>query len=379
MGVTSRWINPNAVPLTQDRFSDNGTFSAAKEGKYGYEKVSVGVDTNCVVGKDPDTDEDVEVREEPEPKDPYRPDEGGEGEGGGGGEKPPHLVETVLPSQIVIVKPPKRIQYEMGEVIDYTGIEVQAQLKTGEAWDESMGGFKDGVIPFRELVFSVEKCGDMILPETNAVGSFDTPMKSLSTALQEVLRQVPPFCSNQPGYQRALEEILVNIRAEHAYHIEHCHAVIRIRTDLSYGRGGYIVEDDYIVLFIFAFSNPGEIIDASEEGVPALISMFQVNVDSGDLTVKRWYPWQYPINLDRPIPLETLGTVTGEYTEVYTYDHYFGDGTPPMTRYSRIQGISTIGALFGEDATAIPVKWARPGDGKVLETAFDISMATPVE
>jgi len=151
MGVTSRWINPNAVPLKQDRFSDNGTFSAAKEGKYGYNKVSVGVDTNCVVGKNPDTDEDVEVREEPEPKDPYRPDEGGGG--GGGGEKPPHLVVTVLPSQIAVVKPPDRVRYMMGETIDYTGIEVQALLKSGQPWD----GFKGGMVPFGELEFPVKK------------------------------------------------------------------------------------------------------------------------------------------------------------------------------------------------------------------------------
>ncbi len=167
MGVTSRWINPNAVPLKQDRFSDNGTFSAAKEGKYGYNKVSVGVSEDRVIGKDPDTDEDVEVREEPEPKDPYRPDEGGGG--GEGGEKPPHLVETVLPSQIAVVKPPDKVRYMLGETIEYAGIGVQARLKSGQAWD----GFKNGMVPFGELEFPVKKLDGNYIPESrNYTGEY---------------------------------------------------------------------------------------------------------------------------------------------------------------------------------------------------------------
>lgn len=207
MGVTSRWINPNAVPLTQDRFSDNGTFSAAKEGKYGYNKVSVGVETDRIFGKDPETDEDMEVREEPEQKDPYRPDEGGEG--GGGGEKPPHLVETVLPSAIAVVKPPDKTRYMLGETIAYAGIGVQARLKSGQAWD----GFPGGMIPFKELVFPVKKLDGNYIPEYQNSGTVDVKRLGRISNLSDTI-PIPDEADegSVDGYNDATSQFWAQIR-----------------------------------------------------------------------------------------------------------------------------------------------------------------------
>lgn len=153
MEVTTTWINPNAVPLTQGRFNDNGTFWAANAGQYGYNKASVNVKEDRVIGKDPDTDEDKVVQE-----DPQDPGSGGGGGGGGDGDdKPPRLVETVLPSQIAVTVMPKRLRYMPGDIIDYAGLEVQARLKSGAAWDKSKGGFPGGMIPFKELILPVKQ------------------------------------------------------------------------------------------------------------------------------------------------------------------------------------------------------------------------------
>lgn len=491
MGVTSRWINPNAVPLTQDRFSDNGTYSAAKEGKYGYEKVTVGVEPDRIYGKDPDTDEDVEVREEPEPKDPYRPDEGG-------GEEPPHLVETVLPSQIAVVKPPDKASYMMGETIEYAGIGVQARLKSGQAWD----GFPGGMIPFKELEFPVKKLDDYAVIghegsriEIKHVGDWEAALKflfdkagvSASTEVQFDTEEGERIFNGSREMGR-VANITINVYADHrldSVDIEIFNAIVgntiyeenqyrplytfydsriwqhgnqiifsywtpetweREEIETEYSRidiegNNYTQEEPHSYHVIgtanIYFDDPDEIpiytatsdldcgiaqpIRFSTRGVAVCapeteggsrhrethfsggrialaprgneICYITASAGGGSMDIDdRWIDEDAGSESEESETVSTGSSFTHNGLTVrFTRGSVAMDGA--ITRYlpdtasdgaallqhaGEIAWTMVYGEVSGADK-ALPVQWARPGDAKVLETAFNISVAVPVE
>jgi len=498
MGVTSRWINPNAVPLTQDRFNDNGTFSAAKEGKYGYNKVSVGVEPDHIFGKDPDTDEDVEVREEPEPKDPYRPDEGGGG-GGGGDEKPPHLVKTVLPSQIAVVKPPDKASYMMGETIEYAGIGVQARLKSGQVWD----GLKNGMIPYQELEFPVKKLDDYAVVKREEPEGSPITVKHVGdweAALKFLIGEAGVNVSPEVHFRTAEVERTYNNCIERGY-VANFHIMVRdgilwnVTIDVfnivegetfnenvqyrqrlefidsrntgsadapitfyinypsswekeeimtEYERheeylkypDGHIVHETFLYMGTanIYFDDPDEIpiytatsdlncgiaqpIRYSTRGVAVAseggsrhrethfsggcialaprgnaICYITASADGGSMDIDdRWIDEDAGSESEESETVSTGSSFTHNGRTVrFTRGSVAMDGA--ITRYlpdtasdgaallqhaGEIAWTMVYGNVTGTDK-ALPVQWARPGDGKVLETEFNISVATPVE
>ena len=76
------------------------------------------------------------------------------------------------PVAIKIVKPPDKTDYVAGEEIDYTGIVVQLLDEDGEVYRDSR--YPDGIIPFEELEFPVEKASGELTPVPGTYNQYAT-------------------------------------------------------------------------------------------------------------------------------------------------------------------------------------------------------------
>ena len=118
-GGTCLWVPEDEVSLGTKHITENGTYTASEDGKYGYSQVTVNVPGGAggspggvgstVVGKDPTTGEDQAVTV----------NENGE------------LETTRLPESIAITTQPTKTEYIDGETIDTTGIVVHAYYADG--------------------------------------------------------------------------------------------------------------------------------------------------------------------------------------------------------------------------------------------------------
>lgn len=136
-GGSCNWVPEDEVGLTTLSVTENGTYSASDEGKYGYSQVNVSVPGGAggppggtgssIIGVDPTTGNENLVTV----------DEDGN-------------IETVeLPSYIVVDTPPTKVIYDDGDLIDFTGMVVKAYKKSGELWENEQ--YPHGIIPINDL------------------------------------------------------------------------------------------------------------------------------------------------------------------------------------------------------------------------------------
>ena len=118
-GGTSVWILEEDVERKSKTINKNGTYYADDEGVYAYSQVTVNVTDGKVTGKKSDGNE-------------YAVDEDGEG----------NLTETLVPSSIRVTTPPTKTEYDIGDLIDITGIIVTAYKGDGTVY---------GAVPNNEL------------------------------------------------------------------------------------------------------------------------------------------------------------------------------------------------------------------------------------
>lgn len=136
-GGTEYFVRKNDVKLGTKSVTQNGTYTAAADEKYGFSQFSVNVrggngsaDSHgkptggdikpggagsAVVGTDPETDNDVVV----------------------GVDEDGNLVNTPLPSSIVLVTNPTKMDYNDGETIDLSGAVVTAKMADGTTWTDA--------------------------------------------------------------------------------------------------------------------------------------------------------------------------------------------------------------------------------------------------
>ena len=136
-GGTEYYVPESGVQLTTKSVTANGTYTAAADDKYGFSQFSVNVrggngsaDSHgkptggdikpggagsAVVGTDPETGNDVVV----------------------GVDEDGQLVNTPLPSSIVLVTPPTKTDYNDGETIDLSGAVVVAKMADGTTWTDA--------------------------------------------------------------------------------------------------------------------------------------------------------------------------------------------------------------------------------------------------
>ena len=153
-GGTCLWVPEDEVSLGTKHITENGTYTALEDGKYGYSQVTVNVPGgagsasssgtpttsggttpggigSAVVGTDPTDGNEYGV---------------GVDENG-------NLVSTKVPSNIAVSKEPDKVDYTVGETIDYSGIIVT--LKGGDGEPFSNSDYPNGRIPFSELEFPI--------------------------------------------------------------------------------------------------------------------------------------------------------------------------------------------------------------------------------
>jgi hypothetical protein len=129
-GGTCLWVPEDEVKLTTKHITENGTYKAEDDDKYGYSQVTVNVPGGAggpaggpgssIVGTDPTTGNETGITV---------------GEDGS-------LTSTDVPSSIRVTTNPTKMDYTDGESIDTTGMVVQAYLADGTLW---------GTVPAEEV------------------------------------------------------------------------------------------------------------------------------------------------------------------------------------------------------------------------------------
>ncbi len=305
-GGTCLWVPSYGVRLGTKRVTENGTYSAADEQLYGYSSVQVNVDAEVdqLTGKGQDGN-DYSVTKN-----------------GSGG-----LVETKVPSEIRVTTLPTTIQYDSGDVIDFSGIVVTAYYGDGSVCED---------VPFNELIF----------PITQAQGDGDiygTASSDLETVIQQPIRYSNYFVYryeyDAPDYYLARGMI-----TQFVYATEDTKNLYKL--NISDTAGYYVTEHKL-------YSNGTE----SDYHSPL------INEYTNDGKKVYW---------------SVYGTTFGAYPDKITYMNMQPYSVRTQISDENLRKIAwTI--LYGEGEptgahAAIPVQWRRNCDGSLLETDFYIDI-----
>ena len=136
----SFWVPADGIELSSLTASENGLFLAFEDECDAYDEVEVDVPEDVadtedksgkITGKDPNDGNDYEV---------------GLGDDG-------TLTTEMIPAAIHIVVPPRKLKYEAGEALDFSGIHVYLMDGNNHRYTDS--SYPTGEIPFGELFFPV--------------------------------------------------------------------------------------------------------------------------------------------------------------------------------------------------------------------------------
>lgn len=327
------------VPVVSGTFGElvatqNGTYRAAGSGLYAYDSADVDV----------------------------------EGGGGGGGLEPP--------DSIAVTRAPNVTRYSENETIDYTGIVVQA-FQNGEIWTGN-GVYPNGVIPFEELRFPIDKAHFNPYKE----GCYTTPSGMIvvgGVSFQGPIKAKACMIAHSvTWYSEGTHGTLSGLESLHYYHAlgsymagdGEFHAVagrpydeliLRVATDGT----------DYLIACAESFRVQSVIVTYKTDGAPYYIAPSPGQIE----------PVAYP------------GVWKGQYTQASSPSSYtFDDRTVYYLRLSASGDATLMGwsdidqdcdaqiawyLIYGNNTVLdnredIPVKWRRGVDGAWLETSFVI-------
>ena len=319
-GGTQLWVPEDEVTLGTKVITENGTYYASADGYYGYESVEVkGIGSISGTGSD---GEQHYVHIDPET-----------------GE----IKDTVLPSKIVITNLPTKTDYDSGEAIDYTGMVVTAFLSNDEAWEDAQ--HPGGVIPINELTLSV----------TNA---------SLNTDNSDLL--VEGELETQPA-----SPIKYGSTIQFTYENNY-----RIDTYTYEGTGIRCMcaeHSDYRIGFVIASSQPATITAKDIRVVKRTGEETTVS----DETITLYNTFEYG---GLTVYYKYTGYITSDSNALFTVMSPPKEHLPSNVSLTTKEVAWTLvyGTQLGPTpgTQEIPVAWSRPFDGEVLETTFDVNVAT---
>jgi len=310
-GGSCLWVPEDETRLGTKHITKNGTYLAQSDGYYGYSEVTVN-GIGTATGTDSDGDEAVA----------YSDPQTGE------------LVTDKAPSSIKVVTPPTNPYgiYVNGQTISTEGMVVKAYLKTGNEY---------GIVPNSEIT----------IQPTTAIydASTDVP-GGYSTDGGEIAEQFPSYAQN------------VNFPIASS-------GSVSIESDMwdnDYS-GGYIFNTDV--------TQSGYTLWACSKTPTTVRFGYRPHYAPGQEA-----EWTYSdINVNKGVTfngetfyVNVIGTGSGLHNMNYHGpSKVTGDTT--FIAYCILFG-NTTGTRAGSHQT-INVSWPRPGDGKVLETTFEILVA----
>lgn len=305
------WVPKSSTNLGKKTITKDGTYKAADEGYFGYSQVSVS-GIGRATGKKGDDEYTVTT-------------EGGE------------IVETKIPSSIQVTTPPTMQTQVDGGTIDFSGIVVTAYDGSGNSM---------GAVPFNQLVFP-DTVADMDKVE------YTTHQSDLNIA--PLQQPIPVGTTFDQSENNGEEYVSSYMRV--AYY------------DYIIGPNVMYYDDDSITWchVVIASANPEDTYYHQHRSGNADTAY---TVDNAPLTSSYTY-----------------GGKTVYYAAIYMVNENYKRryGKPPIIwNGAKAEGVGTpsIGAVawtmvYGAaiaGGQAIPVQWARPGDGKILEASYMLNV-----
>lgn len=321
-GGTCTWVPEDETRLGTKYISENGTYKASDDALYGYSEVTVsGIGT--ATGKYPDgSGDDAKATVDPET-----------------GE----ITVTKIPSSIRVIEPPTNPYgtYLDGQAITKDGMVVNGYLQSGGEW---------GVVPNSEIA----------LNPTAAVYDKTTDFAPATSDLIDFA--IPIGYAATPTFERATSYVLdvgVNI--------------------ITGGPAGF-VKDSGVLFVIFASDNPTTTIsytvdkygrkDKPSEESQELSYVYELigSTPYGPYSVAESYTYNGKTVYWAEQIIMNQGQV--DYPGILSVDSWPVDIRKKVA-WTMVYG--NIGEAGGHQT--ITVSWPRPGDGKILETTFEILVA----
>ncbi len=311
-GGSITWVPEEDTRCEELRVTANGTYNAEARGKYGYDYVTVSVPGSSVTGKDPETGKETGVTRDPETGD---------------------LEKTVLPVEIRVIVRPYKVTYLDGEPIVYSGIVVKAYDSDGEELQ---------TCPYNELVFPTRyaDAGETDSRSwTNGSGINAMMIKYSETT------STTTWIKHYPG-RVDVETVYVYTQAIGSY----------VGRPATYGSP--IPVDGPMLVTRYDDRNFGVLLGDGTAKNDIFTLWNGEETDSGDAARDGWF-----------LRGGSSGTMDNSGFKGLSWDDYLTSLPISTTDPTRID----ISSLAGTQA--LPVQWARPVDGMVLETSFKVSVS----
>lgn len=170
----SLWVAEDTLNTGSINVTSNGVYSAVEDELFAYDEVTVDVaeditdpsDTGSVTGKDADGND-------------YEYSLGEDG----------NLDVNMIPAAIHIVVKPRKLKYEDGEILDFTGIHVYLMDGNNKRYTDTQ--YPTGEIPFNELIFPVTVADISQVKDTSYTSDIlPSDMESFSPTLTAIFRDL---------------------------------------------------------------------------------------------------------------------------------------------------------------------------------------------
>lgn len=272
------------------------------------------------------------------------------------------LTEQILPTSIKIIKPPKKLVYNNGDNIIFSGLVVQAYTANGNIWTDD--SYPNGIIPINELYF----------PVTVANGGSVNGSKKVTSKISK---------SNIIIGNSAVEKNSELYKGEISVYITRTYTGANVYATTLYRniqREGYNNPGDMLIILV-ASPTPFILTETTH------YDLVNPDFDDGDRSYSYTRTCEYTYNNKTVywicVPIWFVGGFEGEYYTGGTYSP--SDSNLPLHMSETVGGAldnspsspyrkDAWTMLYGDIGMEVPVQWSRPGDGLPLNDSFNITI-----
>ena len=314
-GGNCLWIPDSSASMTTKNITRNGEYNAADEGYYGYSQVIVNVtSSDYIIGKGPDGEEQI-----------VRVDEEGD------------IVEDTLAKSIAVVTYPTKMEYQDGESIDLTGIVVHAYDSQGADM---------GAIPRSQLSFT---------PSSASYGEGQTSY-IISMPLVEAMGSVGVLQYRKYSFWTPVNISMVYDGVWGALTPPEDQSQNPTPKYPIFRQSNQAHED--VIIYLTQYN--GGLYAASDPPFTAHVQSIEIDFPNGSKG------YGYPIG-------STFTKISSNINPFPSddYDIYLSQFAPRSAVDPTGIGLDEMSEISGK-RQAITIRWARTGDGAILETNINI-------